>query len=78
MVNPPSTVNPILPLQLILTPTHTQLHPKSLPSLSAMHSPLEAALAPAALLAAVTVASEARRLSATAAHLLQGVPLMPP
>jgi len=77
MVNPPSTVNPILPLQSILTPTHIQLLPKLLPSLSAMHSPLEAALAPAVLLAAVTVASEARP-TAVAAHLLRGVPLMPP
>lgn len=78
MVNPPSTVNPILPLQSILTPTHIQLLPKPLPSLSAMHSPLEAVLAPAAQLAAVMVASEAPRLTAAAAHLLPGVPLMLP
>src|SRR6266576_450678 len=68
MVNPPSMVDPRLPLQSILIPTRTQLLPKPLPTLSPMHSPLEVALAPAALLAAVTVASEAC-LAATAAHL---------
>lgn len=76
MVNPPSTVNPILLQQSILTPTHTQLRPRLLPRPSAMHSPQEAVLALAAPLAAVTTASEALPIATTGALLLPGVPLM--
>lgn len=76
MVNPPSTVNPILLLQSILTPTHTQLRPRLLPRLSAMHSPQEAVLALAAPLAVATTASEAPPIAATDALLRPGDPLM--
>jgi hypothetical protein len=76
MVNPPSTVNQILPLQSILTPTHTQLRPRPLPRLSAMHSPQEAALALAARLAAAMAATEALPIAA-GALLRPGVPPMP-
>ena len=77
MVNPPSTVNPILLLQSILTPTHTQLRPRLLPRPSAMHSPQEAVLALAAPLAAATMALEVPPI-ATGALLRPGVLLTHP